>query len=144
MYKCKSFSLYNLECSPYYWLIQSEQSFINSSLLLLLMKVLQHLKITIAINENMSRFEAYMYKRFWPRSITNLLTVHLLSAFHLSIVINKVDLKKKNDQKFARLTTTWPFGVLKPWTEFHCAGHAPQNTSDLESNSLPTPWNGTE
>lgn len=52
MYKCESFSLYNLECSPYYWLIQSEESFINSSLLLLLMKVLQHLKITIAINEN--------------------------------------------------------------------------------------------
>ena len=52
MYKCKSFSLYNLECSPYYWLIQSEESFINSSLLLLLMKVLQHLKISITINEN--------------------------------------------------------------------------------------------
>ena len=51
MYKGKSFNLYNLECSPYYWLIQSEESFINSSLLLLLMKVLQHLKITITINE---------------------------------------------------------------------------------------------
>lgn len=65
-------------------------------------------------------------------------TVHLLSAYHVSIVINEVDLKK-NEQKFARLTTTRPFGVLKPWTEFHCAGHGPQNTLDLESNSLPTP-----
>lgn len=79
----------------------------------------------------MSRFEAYMYKRFWSRSITNSSTAPPLSAYHLPIVINEV--------KFARLTTSWPFGVLKPWTEFHYAGHGPQNTSDLESNSLPAP-----
>lgn len=41
----------------------------------------------------MSRFEAYMHKRFWPRSITNLSTtpLDLLPAYHLPIVINEVD-----------------------------------------------------
>jgi len=137
----KSTSLYNLECSPYYWLIQSEESFIDSSLLLLLMKVLQHLKITIAISEN-KIYLKYLdlrnicRKGFDPgvwqicqQCIVSLPIICLLLLMWL----------KKNEQKFARLTTTWPFGVLKPWTEFQCAGHGPQNTSDLESNSLPTP-----
>ena len=44
----------------------------------------------------MSRSEAYVYKRFWPKSITNLSTAPLLSAYHLPIVINEADFKKMN------------------------------------------------
>lgn len=122
MYKCKSFSLYNLECSPYYWLIQTEESFINSSLLLLLMKVLQHLKISITINENKIYLQCLDLRHTCTKGFDpgeqQICQQHLFSLPIICKANYKLTFRSLEAMDWVPLRLAWTAEYIRSWKQF--------------------------